>query len=124
MSETTPESPRPRVGVIGLGFFGRGIAACALGHGLDVVGISRDPRKRAACGDFIKLAIDELIEHLDFDPSLRELWRDRFTSSSEYGELASCEFVIESVAEDLSISARLSPVGKTKFLSVISNSYQ
>ena len=107
MSETTPESSLKRVGVVGLGFLGRGIAACALGHGLEVVGISRDSKERAACLEFIDVAIDELIEHLDFDTSLRELWRSRFTATSEYSELSSCEFVIESVAEDLSIKQQV-----------------
>lgn len=107
MSETIPESPLGRVGVVGLGFLGRGIAACALGYGFEVVGISRDAKQRTACDDFVEVAIDELIEHLDFDPSLRELWRPRFTATSDYSELSSCEFVIESVAEDLSIKQQV-----------------
>jgi len=91
------------VGIVGLGLLGKGIATCLLGHGLRVVGLARRSATHREAANYIEQGIEELIEHADFDPALRETWRARCTPTDDYKSLSECGFVIESVAEDFSV---------------------
>lgn len=94
---------RQKVAVVGLGFLGRGIVANLLGHGFDVVGQTRSKSSHDKTEQTIIRAVEEMIEYGGFDESLRDQWRDRYTATSAFDELADCSFVIESVAEDAEI---------------------
>jgi 3-hydroxybutyryl-CoA dehydrogenase len=91
------------VGVVGLGLLGRGIAACLLGHGLRVIGYAREATEHEEARRHIAEAIGELIDRAGFDPRLRREWPEHFVAATTYGVLADCDFVIESVSEDLAI---------------------
>jgi 3-hydroxybutyryl-CoA dehydrogenase len=95
--------PCETVGVVGLGLLGRGIAACLLGHGLRVLGFARDAEEHAEARRHIEQAIHELVDRAGFDSRLRESWERNFTPITSYEPLANCDFVIESVSEDLAI---------------------
>ena len=62
------------IGVAGLGYLGRGIAACLLAHGFRVVGytVGRDTHEIAR--DYIGNAIAELIERSGFPAWLAATW--------------------------------------------------
>ena len=64
-----------RVGVVGLGLLGRGIATCFLNHGFQVVGVDRNPEPQA--------------QHASF------------TQTADFAALADCKLVVESVTEDI-----------------------
>jgi len=65
------------IGVAGLGYLGRGIAACFLAHGFRVIGytVGRDTHEIAR--EYIAGAIGELIEKAHFPSSLAEDWQAR-----------------------------------------------
>jgi 3-hydroxybutyryl-CoA dehydrogenase len=91
------------IGVAGLGFLGRGIAACLLSRGFSVIGFTigeqsfRDARKH------IQWAIEQLIERAGFAPAIREQWPAKYIEATSLSDFAKCDFVIESVTEDLQI---------------------
>lgn len=94
---------RRRIAVVGLGFLGRGIAACVLGHGHEVVGFAPQEEELEDARRFIEKAIDELVDRAGLDGSLREDWPRRFVATTGYDDVAGCEFAIESVVEDFDV---------------------
>ncbi len=91
------------IGIAGLGLLGRGIAACCLGHGLRVVGFTRPDCPHREAEAYLGKAIDELIEKAGFDPALADRWREAYTPVDSLAEFRDCDFVIESVTEDLAV---------------------
>lgn len=89
------------VGVVGLGFLGRGIAACLLGNGLRVVAWARRPETREQAEAFIGTAVDEMIEHGVAPASLAQTWRSQYSTGDDFHRFATCDVIIESVIEDL-----------------------
>lgn len=88
------------VAVAGLGFLGRGIAACLLAHGFQVIGFTRRSSTHAEARRSISQAIEELIERAGFPGTLAHQWPDRYTPVEDCQRFAPCDLVIESVVED------------------------
>jgi len=89
------------IGVAGLGLLGRGIAACFLGHGFHVIAFTRRESTHEDARRYIAQAIQDLIEHADFPASLGEEWSGCYTAVDSCAELGPCDFVVESVVEDM-----------------------
>ena len=101
MQSSPPQAEAATVGVIGLGFLGRGIATCLLGHGLHVVGHALSDADHQKARQHIEKGIDELIEHDSFDPQLRTEWKSRYLEVQSLEPFKDCQLVIESISEDL-----------------------
>jgi 3-hydroxybutyryl-CoA dehydrogenase len=95
------------VGIAGLGLLGRGIAACLLSSGFRVIAYTRRDDTRAEARKYIAAAIDDLVRRGGFPPSLREEWGGRYVEAKAVAEFAPCEFVIESIFEDLDAKLKL-----------------
>ena len=91
------------VAVVGLGFLGRGIATCVLGHGMHVIGYGRSANALAFAREHIARGIDELVELGGFDLALQDEWQLRYLETQNLADCENCDFVIESVAEDLQV---------------------
>ncbi len=89
------------VGVAGLGLLGRGIAACLLGHGFEVVGFTRREATHKEACDHIALAIQELVMYADFPSAVLRGWPSRYLTVHSLSRFGPCDFVIESVVEDV-----------------------
>jgi 3-hydroxybutyryl-CoA dehydrogenase len=98
---------RGTVGVAGLGLLGRGIAACLLGHGYRVIAFTRQEATHAEARKYIGRAIDDLIQRAGFPASLDQDWPERFIPVRSCEPLAECEFLIESVLEDIAAKHEL-----------------
>ena len=88
-----------KIGVIGCGLMGAGIAEVCARHGLSVTIIERDAASLAGGEERIKKSLDRAlgsnkIEQTDYDSALGNL-----TFSLDYGSLAQADLVIEAVAE-------------------------
>ena len=94
------------VGVAGLGLLGRGIATCLLASGFRVIGYTK-PETREAARKHVTSAIDDLVQHGAAPASLRDEWPKRFVEAQSAAELAPCDFVIESIFEDLNAKVAL-----------------
>jgi 3-hydroxybutyryl-CoA dehydrogenase len=92
---------RQTIGIVGLGLLGRGIAACLLSRRMRVIAHTIDGESFNPARKHISKAIGELVERGGFPPSLPEMWRKNYVEASSMAELAGCDFVIESVVEDL-----------------------
>jgi len=95
------------VGLIGLGLMGRGIAACLLANGFEVVAYNRTARRASAALRHIGETLDELAARKVVPRSAVRNWRARFRLVRSLAELAPCRFVIESVKEDLDLKRRI-----------------
>ncbi|SFR98474.1 3-hydroxybutyryl-CoA dehydrogenase [Granulicella pectinivorans] len=95
------------VGLIGLGFMGRGIAGCLIAHGLHVVSYTLARSEFEQAREAIAQAIEELIENAGYDPSLRDEWRGRYVEAASLQDVASCTFIIESITESAEAKHRL-----------------
>jgi 3-hydroxybutyryl-CoA dehydrogenase len=91
------------VGVVGLGFLGRGIAACLVAHGLRVVANVRTAESRREAEIYIERAMRELVEHAQFPVDLPQKWRERIEFVENWRPFRDVDFVIESVIEDIEI---------------------
>jgi len=99
--------PTRTVGIVGLGLLGRGIAACLLSNDFRVVGLTLTQESRDEARKYIASAIDDLIGRGGFPASLGAEWSGRYVEAVDVSELSACDFVIESVYEDLDVKQRL-----------------
>ncbi len=91
------------VGVVGLGFLGRGIVACLVAHGLRVVAHVRSNDSQHEAEAYINRAVRELVERAKFPKDLTDTWRTKIEFSTDFTAFQSADFVIESVVEDIEI---------------------
>ena len=96
-----------RVAVIGMGLLGRGIAACLLGHGFQVVALARGAQRHAEAFQQIEAMIGELVDLAGFDPALRQRWASCLTQATGFEALRDCSFVVESVLEDVAVKHQI-----------------
>lgn len=88
------------IGVVGLGLLGRGIAACLLARGFQVVAVVPTAAEHAAALPIIAQMIAESAQHETPSAEL-PAWRSRLKQVTQWAPLAACDFIIESVNEDL-----------------------
>jgi len=98
---------RERVGVVGLGFMGRGIATSLLAHGFEVVALEREPTRCHEATKYIDDAFHHMLIHGILGPSAPSDWRCQFQTTQNVASLHVCTFVIESIQEDLSAKVPL-----------------
>lgn len=91
-----------RIGVVGLGLLGRGVAACFLGHGFRVVGYARSEQEHLEARRQIERMVGEMVDVASCGLELTRTWSERFEPAIDYEALADCLLVVESVPEDAS----------------------
>lgn len=89
-----------KVGVLGAGFMGAGIAYVTAKAGIDVVLIDRDQEsadKGKACSEGM---LDQAISRKRSTPEKKEALLSKITSTPDYDALDGCDLIIEAVFED------------------------
>ena len=104
---TPPAAVQMTVGVAGLGLLGRGIVACLLANGFKVVGQTRSASTLAEARTYVGDAIDDLVRHKAAPPVLAAEWPSRYVEVGTAREMGACDFVIESVFEDLDVKRQI-----------------
>ena len=89
-----------RIGVVGGGLMGSGIAEVCARNDLDVLVIERDDEALEHARSRIERSLDRAVRNGKLDQSARTAAADRIRHSSALSDLADREFVIEAVAED------------------------
>ena len=97
----------PLVGLVGLGLMGRGIAACLLGHGYEVVAYNRTHARARRAREAIGGILDEAVRRRTLKRSHVKGWQDRCRPRRSCEGLADCPIVIETIKEDLPLKRRL-----------------
>jgi 3-hydroxybutyryl-CoA dehydrogenase len=96
-----------RVGIVGSGIMGSGIAETAAVHGFEVVLRSRSQSTAEAMLAGLEKSLARQVEKDKLSPAERDAALSRVTAVSDLGELAGCDLVIESVVENLSVKKHL-----------------
>ncbi len=92
-----------RVGVLGCGLMGSGIAQAAATAGFPTVirDLSTPLLERGNAA--IRKSLDKLVEKARLDPSARDAALARLTFTLDLGALRECDLVVEAVTEDLEL---------------------
>lgn len=103
--ETRSAKPRPieRIGVVGGGTMGAGIAVAVLDAGLPVTMIERDDEALARGRKHVEKVYDGLIAKGRITPDGKDATMARFSGSTSYDALAQADLVIEAVFEDMAV---------------------
>jgi 3-hydroxybutyryl-CoA dehydrogenase len=99
--------PITRVGVLGCGLMGSGIAQVAASAGFVTVVRDIDDAFLAKGESGIRRSLDKLVEKGKLDPAARAGALERLSFTTDLGALAACDLVIEAVTEDLQVKNAL-----------------
>jgi 3-hydroxyacyl-CoA dehydrogenase/enoyl-CoA hydratase/3-hydroxybutyryl-CoA epimerase len=100
-----PASKIKRVGIIGAGFMGAGIAYVSAQAGIEVVLIDRDQASADKGKAHSEKLISDQVSKGRAAAADRDALLARITPTADYAALASCDLVIEAVFEDRKIKA-------------------
>ena len=107
-----PPTTIRRVGVVGAGFMGAGVAYVSANAGLEVVLIDRDVEAaEKGKAHSHKLMSDQIMKGRAKTAD-RDALLARITPSADYGDLQDCDLVIEAVFEDPKVKAEV--IGKVE----------
>ncbi|HEX5266769.1 MAG TPA: 3-hydroxybutyryl-CoA dehydrogenase [Acidimicrobiales bacterium] len=96
-----------RVGIVGSGIMGSGIAECAAINGYEVVLRSRQQSSADAMVAGLEKSLGRAVDKERMTAADRDAAVSRVTATSDLGELAEVDLVIESVVEDLAVKKHL-----------------
>ena len=105
---STGDSPEiERVGVVGGGTMGSGIAEVCARAGLDVVVVEVDDEAADRAHERIRASVERGVERGKLEAAEAEAALARLRTASELKELAACQLVVEAVAEDKETKLRV-----------------
>lgn len=107
-----------KVGVIGCGKEGQNIARIASWHGMEVVFVELNDEKIDYAIDNIGKELDHRIESWGLTQSEKRAIMSRIKGTTDYNELAECDFVIEAIRSDEKTGARSIDARKEVFKKV------
>src|SRR5262249_54928230 len=90
-----------KVGVVGLGAMGAGIAQLCVEAGLETLGRAVTPEPGEAARGRMGHFLTRKVEKGRLEEAERDAALDRLTTTTELGDLADCELVIEAIVEEL-----------------------
>jgi 3-hydroxyacyl-CoA dehydrogenase/enoyl-CoA hydratase/3-hydroxybutyryl-CoA epimerase len=104
-----PKGPEKRkvrkLGILGAGMMGGGIAYVSARAGMDVVLLDVSKEKAEAGKDYSRKLLAKAVERGKMTSDDAGLVLDRIRTTSAWGDLAGCDLVIEAVFEDRAIKA-------------------
>jgi 3-hydroxybutyryl-CoA dehydrogenase len=96
-----------RVGVVGSGIMGAGVAEVAAKAGVEVVVRSRAQASADALAAGLEKSLAKQVEKGRLDDADRQATLERLRVTTDLGELADCDLVVESIVEDLATKRHL-----------------
>jgi 3-hydroxyacyl-CoA dehydrogenase/enoyl-CoA hydratase/3-hydroxybutyryl-CoA epimerase len=94
-----------KLGIIGAGFMGAGIASVSAQAGIDVVLIDRDQEAAEKGKATVQKSMTDQVNRGRATAAQRDETLARITPTADYGALAECDLVIEAVFEDRKVKA-------------------
>ncbi|WP_040951141.1 3-hydroxyacyl-CoA dehydrogenase family protein [Gorillibacterium massiliense] len=92
-----------KIGLVGVGTIGQGIAEMLAKNGMDVVLVDKSPDRLCASMAAIESSLDRQIEKWGITSAEKKLIVSRLRKAESPQDLASCQLIIESATEDLDI---------------------
>jgi 3-hydroxybutyryl-CoA dehydrogenase len=96
-----------KVGVVGCGLMGSGIAQAAASAGFQTVVRDVDDALLQRGRGTIRTSLDKLVEKNAIDPAVRATALEKLAFTTDLRDLRDCDIVIEAVTEDLAIKNAL-----------------
>jgi 3-hydroxybutyryl-CoA dehydrogenase len=96
-----------KIGVVGLGAMGSGIAQLAIEAGFDTVGREVEMERAETARDRIAHFLTRKVEKGALEPDARDAAIARLSLTTSLAELADCDVVIEAAYEDLEVKHEL-----------------
>jgi len=96
-----------RLGIVGSGIMGSGIAEVAAKAGVEVILRSRKQQSADAMVEALGKSLDKQVERGKLDATERDQVLSRVTATHDLHALADCDLVLESVVEDLDVKKEL-----------------
>ena len=96
-----------RVGIVGSGIMGAGIAEVAAKAGFEVILRSRHEASAEGMVAALEKALAKQVERGKLDDAERAAVISRVTATTALSDLADCDLVIESIVEDLAVKKQL-----------------
>jgi 3-hydroxyacyl-CoA dehydrogenase/enoyl-CoA hydratase/3-hydroxybutyryl-CoA epimerase len=94
-----------KVGIIGAGFMGAGIASVSAQAGIDVVLIDRDQESADKGKTHVHKSLTDQVNKGRMTGAARDAVTARIVPTADYAALAGCELVVEAVFEDRQVKA-------------------
>ena len=102
---TLPDESVKKLGILGAGMMGAGIAYVAAMAGIEVVLIDRDQESADRGRAHAEGILDEGVRRRKTTPEKKDEVLARIAASQDYAALSSCDLVVEAVFEDLGVKA-------------------
>lgn len=96
-----------RIGIVGLGLMGSGIAMAALSAGFAVIGIDQTPQAADKGRAAVLSLLARAVAKGRLSATAQDACCQRFTTASDLGPLAAADLVIEAVFDDLALKMPL-----------------
>src|SRR5436853_6291065 len=96
-----------RVGIVGSGIMGSGVAEVAAKAGIEVVLRSRAQSTADAVVAVLEKSLAKQVERGKLDEAERDAVLGRVRAVTDLGELADCHLVLESIVEDVGAKKQL-----------------
>lgn len=103
--EGVPKSKVSKLGVLGAGLMGAGVAFVSAKVGIDVVLLDRDMESAERGKAYSAKRMDKSIARKRATDAEKEALLARITPTDDYGQLEGCDLVIEAVFEDRGVKA-------------------
>jgi 3-hydroxyacyl-CoA dehydrogenase / enoyl-CoA hydratase / 3-hydroxybutyryl-CoA epimerase len=100
-----PDASVRKLGVLGAGMMGAGIATVAANAGIEVVLIDRDQEAADRGKAHVAAYLDDGVKRKRTTPEQRDTVLARVAATPDYAALAGCDLVIEAVFEDPAVKA-------------------
>ncbi|WP_128894396.1 3-hydroxyacyl-CoA dehydrogenase family protein [Longirhabdus pacifica] len=92
-----------KIGVIGGGTMGQGVAEMLSVKGLDVFLVERTPEQLDLSYEQIEINLDKQLEKWAITVAEKKLILSRIHKTLEYNQLSQCDMIIETITEDLEL---------------------
>jgi 3-hydroxyacyl-CoA dehydrogenase/enoyl-CoA hydratase/3-hydroxybutyryl-CoA epimerase len=102
-----PPTSLKKIGIVGAGFMGAGIAQVSASAGLQVVLIDRDQETADKGKAGLHKALSDRVMKGRMKGAERDEWLARISPSADYGALKDCDLVIEAVFEDRKVKSEV-----------------
>jgi 3-hydroxybutyryl-CoA dehydrogenase len=96
-----------KIGVVGAGTMGQGIAEMLAVKGLDVYVVEQTAKKLEQAFQMIEISLDKQIEKWGITETEKKIILTKIHRSDNIRELSPCDMVIETVVEDLSTKKKI-----------------
>jgi 3-hydroxyacyl-CoA dehydrogenase / enoyl-CoA hydratase / 3-hydroxybutyryl-CoA epimerase len=100
-----PKQEYKKIGVLGAGLMGAGIATVSVQAGLDIVLIDRDQAAADKGKAHIAGELDKLVKRGRMDQAKRDGLLAKVTATPDFGALKDCDLVVEAVFENRDVKA-------------------